>query len=259
MKLHSFVYLALQLKPGLSSHKPISKNDFFPPLIRNWLPVIVLEPLLVHQDAYFTSGSSQEEDTAFFLSQVFVCTHAGLYWRLCNAHTTWGQQVFQRQARSHKQPLHFSFAFTIILTPFIHWFHLEMWSPKLSKGRNELWINTSATVQHNLETRTKAKHKSQRRSRTGNENCTFPQWQCGASAVITSLTRCRGQPSPAAACKGALLMAMCSPKRTRCCWEVQPMVPHLGCVEKKKEPSYSFQWKFSTLKAWMCAAFKNSL
>lgn len=77
------VCVAIQQKPDVISHKPISKNDFSPPFIHNWLPVILREPLLVHQDAYFTSGSSQEEDAARFFFFFFVASLLSAPTRAC--------------------------------------------------------------------------------------------------------------------------------------------------------------------------------
>lgn len=48
-------------------YKTISKKGRFSPFIDNWLPVILREALLLHQEADFTSGCSQEKATAPFL------------------------------------------------------------------------------------------------------------------------------------------------------------------------------------------------
>lgn len=149
----------------LTPRKPLSKNGCFSPFIHNWLPVIVREPRLVHQEAYFTSGCSQEKASARFLVASLLSTPT----RACiEGYVTLtqpeGKSSDERQARSRKQPLHFCFAFTLILAPSHSDSTFRCESPKLYEGRNELWNITSASVQF-INSR-QGKNKSQGTSKS---------------------------------------------------------------------------------------------
>lgn len=75
VKLEPVVCVAIRLKLDVSAPtKLYLKMTVSLLFIHNWLSVIVRASLLVHQEAYFTSGSSQEKASTRFLVASLLST-----------------------------------------------------------------------------------------------------------------------------------------------------------------------------------------